>query len=136
VASIVSAIEASGASYVFREDGARYSETLTGGPQQPLVRHTLVMEFPSGRSADDSGESADDAVDELLARSPEGFVALVSRASGERLLVGYSERFGTRYPLRVAALSSASGSVPADIPTLTLTLESCDATTSFKMNQL
>jgi hypothetical protein len=123
-ASIAEAVGASGAAYSFREDGASYSETLAGSPQQPLVRHTLVMEFPAG-------EESRRAVDELLAYSAGGFVAVVTLASGELLTVGYSMRFRTDYPLRVAALASATGSVPSDFPALVITLESCDANTAF-----
>ena len=126
-ASIASAVEASGASYDFREDGAQYSETLTGDDSQPLVRHTLVMEFPAEKAARST-------VDELLAHSHEGFVAVVTRASGEQLLVGYSPRFGAAYPLRVTKVGSTSGSKPADFPALTLTLESIDANQSVQLN--
>ncbi len=108
------------AGYAFREDRAHYSETRSGDGLQMLVHHSLVMEFPAG-------EAARRAADELVARSGEGFVAIVTTASGERLSAGWSERFGTGYPLRVAKVSSASGSVPADFPAITVTLESVDA---------
>lgn len=138
-----SATSSPGVEYVFREDGARYSETLVdasgnplndmpkdplkaarssrpSNPLLPLVRHTLEMDFPAG-------PSTRRALDELLARSGAGFVAIVTTASGERLTVGCSARFGTAYPLRVTGLTSKSGSSPADLPAATLTLESIDA---------
>ncbi len=108
------------AGYDFREDCAHYSETHSGDGLQILVRHSLVMEFPAG-------EAARRAAGELAAKSGEGFVAIVTTAAGERLLAGWSARFGTGYPLRVAKVSSASGSVPADFPAVTVTLESTDA---------
>ncbi len=106
--------------YVFREDRAHYSETLSGEDLQPLVRHTLVMEFPAGRAACR-------ATTELVERSGEGFVAIVTMASGERVVAGWSVRFGAGYPLRVAKVLRDQGSVPADFPVITLTLESVDA---------
>jgi hypothetical protein len=118
-ASIVESIGASGAGYAFREDGANYSETLTGDELHPLVKHTLTMEFPAGRETRL-------AVDQLMGRSSEGFVALITHSSGERLVVGYSTEFGTKYPLRVKKLSSASGETHADFPSISLTLECCD----------
>lgn len=111
---------AAGAEYVFREDGALYTETLSGDPLQPLVRHTLVMEFPAG-------EASRRAVDELVRGTAGGFVARIVLASGERLTAGYSARFGTAYPLRVTGVASVSGSTPADLPSIELTLESEDA---------
>ncbi len=109
--------------YVFREDRAVYSETLSDDGLRGLVRHTLEMELSAG-------ETASRATDELVRRSGEGFVAVVTMASGERILVGYSSRFGARYPLRVAKMASASGSVPADFPSVKITLESTDANIS------
>lgn len=104
------------AGYAFREDRAHYSESLSAA----LVKHTLDMEFAAG-------EEARRAVDELVRRSGEGFVAVVTTAGGERIVVGWSARFGTGYPLRVTNISSVSGSVPEDVPSVKVTLESEDA---------
>jgi hypothetical protein len=104
------------AEYHFREDGARYSETLEGDSLQPLVRHTLEMEFPAT-------EVSHQAVDELLAGSAAGFVATVETANGRQFAVGRSERFGTTYPLRVVKTSYASGSSPGDFPMIVIVLE-------------
>jgi hypothetical protein len=105
------------AEYVFREDGARYSETLEGEPLQPVLCHTLEMEFPAT-------DISRHAARELLARSAGGFVAAVTTASGEELTIGRSERFGTAYPLRVTKADYASGSSPGDLPVIAITLES------------
>jgi hypothetical protein len=65
------------------------------------------------------------AVDELAAVCRrEGVVARVTMASGEVFTVGYSPLFGTLYPLRLAGVEYSSGEVPADFPTITLTLQS------------
>jgi len=110
--------------WAFREDRAHYREELTGDePLVPLVRHVLEMELPLDAASRR-------AVASLQAANAAGFVAIVTLASGERLTVGRSARFGTLYPLRVAACDLGSGRTPADLPTATLRLESVDASTS------
>ena len=103
--------------YVFREDGATYAESLT---EDGLVRHVLEVEFPATAEARP-------AVDQLLARSVEGLVAQVVTASGETLIVGWSERFGAGYPLRVSEFSSLSGAAPGDLPTLRVVFQAVDS---------
>ena len=56
-----------------------------------------------------------------------GLCAVVTLSDGRVLLVGYSERFGAEQPLRIKSLHSHSGCRLVDMPTLTLTLESCDS---------
>ena len=108
------------AAYVFREDRAAYTEEASGNDGQPLVKHTLKVEFPAG-------PETDGAVAGLSAAASGGFVAIVTTGTGQRLLAGYSVRFGTQYPLRPVKVSSASGSCPSDFPSVTVTLESTDA---------
>ncbi len=116
---------ATGPSWAFREDRARYSEEQPGqggrGALTPLVRHTLEMELPANNSTRAAVESL------LSTAQSEGVVARVTMASGEVLLVGWSRRLGARYPLRVAAVAANSGQSPADFPTITVRLESTDA---------
>lgn len=125
------------AEYVFREDRATYSETVSGEPLAPLVHRTLTMELPAAPepvsgsgpvSGSVSGSvSAGQAVAELLEHSPtRGFVARVTLASGEVVVAGWNPRFGCAYPLRVTKLERSSGSEPADFPTLAVTLECTD----------
>lgn len=115
--------------YVFREDRARYAEQIAREGAQPLVRHTLTMELPAGsdahrRAANElSGRSGPGSV----SISASGIVAIVTTAAGERLLVGWSRRFGAEYPLRVAGSIAALGATPADFPVLEITLASEDA---------
>ncbi len=104
---------APGAEWVFREDHAEYScELLDGG----IVRHRLRMELPANALSLA-------ATDRLIALSPHGFVARVTLASDENLTIGFSERFGVSYPLRLAEYSCSSGSSPDDFPTVSLTFE-------------
>ncbi len=108
------------AAYVFREDRASYTEESSDTGGLPLVKHILKMEFPAGAETNR-------ALAELCALSAGGFAAIVTTGRGERLLAGYSTRFGTQYPLRPAKVSSASGSHPSDFPSVTVTFESTDA---------
>jgi len=112
------------AAWAFCEDRAHYSEELTGAhPRVPLVLHTLdatIAATPESRRA----------VRELRAVNGAGFVARVTLASGERVVVGSSARFGVEYPLRLAECSLASGHTPADLCALTLKFVSTDADSS------
>ena len=56
----------------------------------------------------------------------EGTIAVVKLCDSRRLLVGYSALFGDEQPLRLEALTSASGDTPHDMPTVTLELSSYD----------
>ncbi len=109
-----------GSEWVFREDRADYTEENVDEGPRPIVRRTLKMELPAT-------EVTRGALNELLAMAGGGFVAQVTLASGEELLVGYSECFGASYPLRVAKVATASGYVPGDFPATILTLECIDA---------
>ena len=48
------------------------------------------------------------------AAETEGLIALVTMASGERLLAGWSARFGTSQPLRPDSFAMESGIKPLD----------------------
>jgi hypothetical protein len=106
------------ACYVFREDGCTYNEHRVGTCHR-LVRHTLSMEFAA---TDDARQ----ALAELASVADGGLVAIVTTGSGERLLVGYSRRFGNRFPLRVESHTHTSGVTPAEHPTYTIVLVSED----------
>jgi hypothetical protein len=106
------------ACYVFREDGCTYNEHRVG-TRHRLVQHTLSMEFTAT-------DEACRALSELASVAEGGLVAIVTTGSGEKLLVGYSHRFGGRFPLRIESHHSASGVIPADSPTQTIVLMSED----------
>ncbi len=105
------------AAYVFREDRASYTEEAFGAGGQPLVRHTLKVEFPAG-------EETHLALTELSETT--GFIALITTGAGQRLLAGYSPRFGAKYPLRLTKGFSDSGSRYPDFPSVTVIFESTD----------
>jgi hypothetical protein len=105
--------------WAFREDRARYrEEQMAGSVLAPLVKRTLEMEF----AADPAGRRAMDELSETAAA--QGVVAVVTMASGEVIVAGYSLRFGTEFPMRVTGREADSGLSPGDFPTLSLTLES------------
>jgi hypothetical protein len=110
------------ARYVFREDGCTYTET-SEGTRLGLVRHSLAMEFTAT-------QEAQQALSELKTASRNGLIAIVTMGIGERLLVGYSPRFGSNFPLRIASDTYSSGITPADYPTRTIVLVSEDTETS------
>lgn len=105
----------SGSAWAFREDRARYTEE---GTRAALVKHTLIMELPA---TPESRLAVDRLVDLSLG---EGVVAVVTMASGEVVVAGYSSRFGSLYPLRSTGTEYSSGNTPADFPAITITLES------------
>ncbi|MDR2912445.1 MAG: hypothetical protein LBV38_03995 [Alistipes sp.] len=103
--------------WAFIEDRAHYSEETTDDGR--LIRHTLSMELPAGRPTAR-------AVERLMALDAGGFVAVLTMASGETLVAGQSERFGTQYPMHIVALKLVSGSSPDERPTVTLFFECFD----------
>ncbi|WP_307756656.1 hypothetical protein [uncultured Alistipes sp.] len=103
------------------EDRSSYTETLDteAGPQR--VRHTLKLVV--------SREAAYTLFGSAFRRTAasEGLVAVVTMASGERLLTGWSTRLGTEQPLRLASMCNESGVKPLDGTPVVVTLTSEDA---------
>lgn len=106
--------------YHFKEDEARYNEALvaTAGPM--LVQHKL--EFTLGKIDRESSGAAE----ELCRASADGIIAIVTTNNGVSLLVGYSEKFGTEYPLRMDKCSADSGRKITDAGIHQITLSSKD----------
>ena len=100
------------------EQRSSYAERLDtdAGPQR--MRHTLTLVV--GR------ETFRKAFTPALRRAAEteGLIALVTMASGERLLAGWSARFGTSQPLRPDSFAMESGIKPLDGTPAVLTLTS------------
>jgi hypothetical protein len=110
------------ASYSFREGEASYSEEIVrASAAEPLVRHILAftlagMNTPSRR-----------AVEELASTSTRGLIALVTTRDNERLLVGYSPKFGTEQPLRLTRATGSTAQAYWEIPTETIHFVSEDS---------
>jgi hypothetical protein len=103
--------------YRFKEDEALYVEEVAA---DGLVTHTLS--FTLERM--DAASAA--AVEQLCAASPEGLVAIVATNNDTAVVVGWSERFGGRYPLRLERGVGSSGRQPVDISTEHVVLRSID----------
>lgn len=106
--------------YSFREDQATYTQKSVSHQPVVLVEHTLWMFLE--RVDSDSIR----AVRELAEASQEGLLALVTLATGERLLVGYSRHLGCEQPLRVVKMESESGESPKERSGVRVVLSSVD----------
>ena len=113
--------------YLFREDHARYKETIIAAGGIAKVRHELSFALPKF----DAGSAT--AVDELLGTSPSGVIALAVTGGGDPLLIGWSGYFGTERPLKISRSVSDTGSSSADtaVRRVTLTCESISPAMKF-----
>ena len=105
--------------FAFSEDEACYVENVGFGRGRPLVHHQLRFSLPAGT---DSRR----AVDELLQGNEDGYVAVVTFASGEVRLIGYSLRFGGAFPLRMTGCDGSSESAQGQYPHIDIELASVD----------
>ncbi len=104
--------------YYCKEDEARYTEKVNANG---VVTHelTLVMERMDPVSAR--------AVNELLDASREdGVVAIVRTNNDASVLVGWSDWFEGRFPLRVHSAEGDSGRSLSDVSAETVVLRSID----------
>lgn len=102
------------------EESSCFEEELTSESGVVAVAHRLTL--VAERNAADGWLAP-----EFRAESLEGgLCAVVTLNDGRTLLVGYSERFGAKQPLRVVSIRSSSGTRRTDPPTVTLTLENFD----------
>lgn len=113
------------------EQRSSYAERFDtdAGPQR--MRHTLTLVV--------SRETSRTAFTPAFRRAAEteGLIAIVTMASGERLLAGWSARFGTTHPLRLGSFAMESGTKPLDgtPAVLTLTSEDTDPAAELKEQQ-
>ncbi len=100
--------------------GCSYSETFTVDEGRVSVEHVLVLRADMKRAE----AWFDDA---FVARcGDEGVAALVTLASGETLVAGWSPRFGFEQALRLRSLALRSGAEAVDEPHAELTLAATD----------
>lgn len=92
----------------FAEGAARYREQTEAVGGVPTVVHTL--EFYTDRI----DRRSDGLLRRLSALSPRGLAAVVTTATGVRLLVGFSQEHGAERPLRLEQVSADTGRLPAD----------------------
>lgn len=101
-AELVLATGASMACYEFEEDTALYRQTVEGEYPYEKVVHDISFSLPY------FGSSSSDALAELLAGNPGGFVALVTTTTEETYLVGWSLECEEEAPLRVVSAKADS----------------------------
>ena len=101
------------------EDRSSYSEVEIVEDGVSLVRHSLklVLKRELGLRLRAT----------LSTRYMDGVVAIVTIHARERLLVGFTSKFGIEQPLRVIGGAFETGSSPKDYPLFSLTLQ-CEDT--------
>jgi hypothetical protein len=102
------------------DDGSSYEEAFRSAEGLVSVEHTLTL--CSQRK--DASPWLDTRFVERAA--VEGVVAEIVLASGESVVVGWSERFGFEQALRIKEILFLSGKRPTDLPRVVLTLCSKD----------
>lgn len=105
--------------YAFAEDQAQYSELVAGNVGKPVVRHELRFTIAG------MNDATRRAV-EQLANAKDGLAALVHGRQGEILLVGWSEKFGARRPLRLDRAAGISQQEPDQTPAEAIILTASD----------
>lgn len=108
--------------------GCSYSETFTVDEGRVSVEHVLVLRADMKRAEAWFDEAFVAWFDEaFVARcGDEGVAALVTLASGETLVAGWSPRFGFEQALRLRSLALRSGAEAVDEPHAELTLAATD----------
>ena len=111
-----------------KDDGSTYEEAFVKDDGLVSVEHTLTLHSEPSLSKEWF------SVELMQILSTEGAVAEVVLASGEELILGYSERFGLEQALRLESLKFHSGSRPNDSPSVVLRLQSRDLRSALSEN--
>lgn len=116
IASTEDVVEGGGIAVTLVDDGSSYEERFLSDEGLVSVQHTLTLCC-----------SRNDAVPWLDARfvrlcAAEGVVARVVLATGEQVVVGWSQRFGFEQALRLEQMRFWSGEKPTDAPQVELRL--------------
>ena len=108
------------------DDGSEYEEIASADNSPVSVCHTLTLCSTRPLAAAWFKE-------EFLQRAAiEGVAARVTMATGEKIVLGWSDRFGFEQALRLKSLRFSSGSRPNTSPTVVLTLVARDAYSAIK----
>lgn len=122
--------EGGGTAVELCDAGSSYTETFEVEQGRVKVEHRLVLRADMGRAAAWFDEA-------FVARcGAEGVAARVTLASGERVVVGWSPRFGFEQALRLRSLALRSGTEPLDAPHAELTLSACDTSRAVAADSL
>ena len=124
--SVDDMVKGQGVAVELCDDKSTYEEHFSAESGLVSVQHTLTLCSDRRLAAAWFDEGF------LQHAATEGLAARVSLATGEVLLLGYSERFGFEQALRLKSLSFSSGSSPNDSPRVVLTLAACDTDSAIK----
>lgn len=102
------------------EDASYYEERTEWLDGIPRTEHRLSVTLPR----DEAQRIFTPQAVEWWATA--GTAAVVRTASGERLVVGWSERFGGEQPLRLVSIASTTARSPREVPTATALFRSFD----------
>ncbi len=119
-------IAGQGVAVALVDDGSKYEEVASADAAPVSVQHTLTL-------CSDRTLAAEWFDEEFLQRAAiEGLAARVTLATGEQVMLGWSERFGFEQALRLKSLTFSSGSSPNDSPRVVLTLVAYDTRSAMK----
>lgn len=113
-------VQGAGLTIALMDDGSHYDEHISSDHLPVSVQHTLTLCAPRSQA------SAWFDSDFLAHASAEGVVARIALCSGEKMMIGWSPKFGFEQALRLRSLQFHSGDRPQQTPTVELTLCSCD----------
>ena len=102
------------------EGRSSYDETVMSDNGIIRVEHRLTIAVPPDYAHEFFGE------DIMRQWASAGTAAVVVTEAGERLVVGWSERFGSEQPLRLAGIGASTGTTPHETPAVVLTFRSVD----------
>ena len=88
------------------------------------VEHRLTIALPAGYARDRFSAA------ECRRLAAVGTAAVIVTESGERLIAGWSEQFGSEQPLRLTGIAFTTGTSPRDVPAAILTFASIDGATA------
>ena len=110
------------------EERSSYEEVSAVVDGAVCIEHRLVLAVPADYAAEC-------LTAELLRHwAVEGTAAAVDTESGERIVVGWSERFGCEQPLRLVSAEFSSGNSTRQTPAAILTLRSFDTETATRIS--
>ena len=109
------------------EDCSSYDEIVDSRDGIMRVEHQLTIAVPSGYARAHLDEGT------LRRWAAAGTFATVCTQSGERLAVGWSERFGGRQPLRLTGIEWSTDKSAHATPAAILTFRSTDCAPSIRI---
>ena len=104
-----------------------YDEMTDSADGTLRVEHRLTIAVPPEYVRDFIGR------DVQRRWASEGTAAVITTVAGERLVLGWSEHFGTEQPLRLTGMAVSTGTTPREIPAVVLTFRSVDTSPASRL---